>query len=462
MKEKIGSALLVLVTACAAPLVSDTQEVTVEPITMDLLGIQAAVDSLPPAGGRVFLAAGEYNLTHQNARLEWRDDAMLECEDGAVLRKAQHASGSGWSNMILVEGLTNVTFLNCDFFMDYDPPSCTYPDPNCPNFISTILAKDAQRVEIRRNRFRLRPSNVGYTQIAIYTGGSDDVLIQNNTVDGMMLQVGGGGNVTNVSSNLQVFQNLIKRPYNHGITVTALEEGEQDYSFENVYVEDNIIVDVPSVGAIHLGVDGDIKTLTSFENLHVRGNTIMGAWSSAAGFGISFKAPVTANRIHITDNMITNDGALAQNAYGIIYKTQDDRVSSQVRIQDNTIGEGLGKQGVYLVAKGRDFVVSGNSISGARGIRVTSETDSYWVEVHHNRIRSFSDALIVDGAGHNWTDIGFNKIETTGAWKSAVERTLTVQDNVTFHNNTLFATGNGSEYWDGVGGTCVNNAPEDC
>lgn len=174
------------------------------------------------------------------------------------------------------------------------------------NFATGINVDQAACIVVQHCAiFREIEPSFGETIHAILARGASDVRIVHNQFRFTQVKLAGA---VLASQRCYVKHNHFDSPYNFAISSVGVDTG----SSQDIYIQHNIIENVPSNGGIFLGTDG-LKQIpvATFENIYVENNVIKGEWSQisekkSSTVGILIILGKKNRNIHLKNNRIDN------------------------------------------------------------------------------------------------------------------------------------------------------------
>jgi len=243
--------------------------------------------------------------------------------------------------------------------------------------IHTILAKNCQRLDIRRCR------SIGGQFILGNTGHAKDIRV----------------------TDCQ-FEN------NHGyaISVAASNQGIHQRKISNVRIDGNRFFGSGGRGVIFVGTDGDNDELELCENVSIDHNTISGSWALPQSFAITFRFGKTGSGCFIDNNFIDPDPT-APPEYGILIKpslTGNDFAG--LRVSQNLIGHCSVAGARVVGGRIRNLRIANNHFEQNNGLQLVrgTVTDAI-IESNHFDSRPNAAAIFLhaypSGDGQAYTKV---------------------------------------------------------
>ena len=343
----------------------------------DNLTIQAAIDALPPGGGKVLLMEGTFHMAHSGRSphasviLDRPNTTLSGVGTGTVLR-LKNAAGTTGGRMILLLEAASPSIVR-DLKVDgnrANNPDLIYP----PGYVAATMWNNTGSIFERMKILNMPGHGLGIT-----AGEGNKIInnqILNHAADGIAVD---GTTTTEATGNIISTNLIMDKP--GGLSRDGIDIGS--------YAPGNVVIGNTSIGdniGIHVGSPGNT----------IQGNTII----NAVNLGILLNP--SASLSTVTGNIFRGSGGIAidvhsnQNLFSGNVLYENSRTSSAVvflirgcfnLIQGNQIRGGgvhIPPYGVKFIPGATNNTIRDNDIViGTWGIAIRDQgTNNTWTETY--------------------------------------------------------------------------------
>jgi len=328
--------------------------------------LRAACLTLASTGGVVELGPGTFTLSNNSfVALLLADNVTVR---GAGMDVTKLVLPGTWSPAIHFQGNSRCAVedltIELQAFVD---------------FITAINANAATDCAVRRCRIYMTDAAAASATLgestlhAVLAQGGTRLIVEDCEIRNMQLKMAGDSG----GDGCWVRRNRIEKPLNYAVSYVAADSvAVPDPILNRCYIEDNVIKDSWSGGAIYVGPDGEQFSVAEMDTIHILRNTIYGSVESIPDgehFGILLRTARYSRDFRVCGNTIINDEGTYDGSYGIRVQSVDttDDVDG-LDVSDNYV-DGADHAGVWINVTGRNIRASRNVLKRCRGLYLVAD-----------------------------------------------------------------------------------------